>query len=181
MQFSLGPLPGEENVDNNTLSRLVGVTDSKRRILYVEGEPRWEYKFIRRAEDDDKIVQVASMLRTTENKVYRQGISDPTELANGFPVRPEELFAYQGIVVGSVEAGYFTPLQQELLREFVDRRGGGLLFLGGRFALGDGGWGGSSAGGFAAYLSAEQQDDIPSRSRDSRVDGWRVRIVRSRG
>ena len=110
----------------------------------MEGEPRWEYKFIRRAEDDDKLVQVASMLRTTENKIYRQGISDPKELENGFPVRPEDLFAYQGIILGSVEAGYFTPLQQELLREFVDRRGGGLLFLGGRFSLSDGGWGGSS-------------------------------------
>ena len=55
------------------------------------------------------------------------------------------LFAYQGIIIGSVEAGYFTPLQQELLREFVDRRGGGLLFLGGRFrAWADGGWGSSS-------------------------------------
>jgi hypothetical protein len=84
------------------------------------------------------------MLRTTENKIYRQGISDPKELENGFPVRPEDLFGYQGIILGSVEAGYFTPLQQELLREFVDRRGGGLLFLGGRFSLGDGGWGGSS-------------------------------------
>jgi uncharacterized membrane protein len=144
LQFSLGPLAGEENLANNSATRLVGVTDDKRRILYVEGEPRWEYKFIRRAEDDDKIVQVASMLRTTENKIYRQGISDPKELESGFPVRPEDLFAYQGIILGSVEAGYFTPLQQELLREFVDRRGGGLLFLGGRFALGDGGWSGSS-------------------------------------
>ena len=144
LHFSLGPLAGEENQNNNSLTRLLGVTDDKRRILYVEGEPRWEYKFIRRAEDDDKLVQVASMLRTTENKIYRQGISDPRELENGFPVRPEDLFAYQGIILGSVEAGYFTPLQQELLREFVDRRGGGLLFLGGRFALGDGGWGGSS-------------------------------------
>jgi uncharacterized membrane protein len=144
LQFSLGPLAGEENLANNSATRLVGVADDKRRILYVEGEPRWEYKFIRRAEDDDKIVQVASMLRTTENKIYRQGISDPKELENGFPVRPEDLFAYQGIILGSVEAGYFTPLQQELLREFVDRRGGGLLFLGGRFALGDGGWSGSS-------------------------------------
>jgi hypothetical protein len=144
LHFSLGPLANEENVSNNAVTRLLGVTDDKRRILYVEGEPRWEYKFIRRAEDDDKIVQVASMLRTTENKIYRQGINDPTELANGFPVRPEDLFGYQGIILGSVEAGYFTPLQQELLREFVDRRGGGLLFLGGRFALGDGGWGGSS-------------------------------------
>jgi hypothetical protein len=144
LHFSLGPLANEENVSNNAVTRLLGVTDDKRRILYVEGEPRWEYKFIRRAEDDDKIVQVASMLRTTENKIYRQGINDPTELANGFPVRPEDLFGYQGIILGSVEAGYFTPLQQELLREFVDRRGGGLLFLGGRFALGDGGWSGSS-------------------------------------
>ncbi len=144
LHFSLSTQPGEENLDNNTISRLLGVTDDKRRILYVEGEPRWEYKFIRRAEDDDKIVQVASMLRTTENKIYRQGISDPKELENGFPVRPEDLFAYQGIIFGSVEAGYFSPLQQELLREFVDRRGGGLLFLGGRFSLGDGGWGASS-------------------------------------
>jgi hypothetical protein len=144
LRFTLGPLANEENPANNAVTRLLGVTDDKRRILYVEGEPRWEYKFIRRAEDDDKIVQVASMLRTTENKIYRQGISDPTELANGFPVRPEDLFGYQGIILGSVEAGYFTPLQQELLREFVDRRGGGLLFLGGRFALGDGGWSGSS-------------------------------------
>ena len=144
LHFSLGPLAGEENAANNSLTRLVSVSNDERRILYVEGEPRWEYKFIRRAEDDDKIVQVASMLRTTENKIYRQGISDPKELENGFPVRPEDLFGYQGIILGSVEAGYFTPLQQELLREFVDRRGGGLLFLGGRFSLGDGGWGGSS-------------------------------------
>jgi uncharacterized membrane protein len=144
LHFSLGPLAGEENSANNAISRLLAVTDDKRRILYVEGEPRWEYKFIRRAEDDDKLIQVASMLRTTENKIYRQGISNPHELENGFPVRPEELFAYQAIILGSVEVGYFTPLQQELLREFVDRRGGGVLFLGGRFALEDGGWGGSS-------------------------------------
>ena len=144
LRVSLGLLPGEENVGNNAFARLLNVSDDKRRILYVEGEPRWEYKFIRRAEDDDKIVQVASMLRTTENKIYRQGISDPKELEDGFPVRAQDVFAYQGIILGSVEASYFTPVQQELLREFVDRRGGGLLFLGGRYSLGDGGWGGSS-------------------------------------
>jgi uncharacterized membrane protein len=144
VQFSLEPLGGEENVANNATARLVSVSGEKRRILYVEGEPRWEYKFIRRAAEDDHGMQVVSMLRTTENKIYRQGISDPNELADGFPVRAEDLFGYDGIIIGSVEAGYFTPRQQELLREFVDRRGGGLLFLGGRFALADGGWGASS-------------------------------------
>jgi uncharacterized membrane protein len=144
VQFSLQPLAGEENVANNATARLVSVSAAKRRILYVEGEPRWEYKFIRRAAEDDHSVQVVSMLRTTENKIYRQGISDPNELADGFPVKAEDLFKYDGIIIGSVEAGYFTPKQQELIREFVDKRGGGLLFLGGRFALADGGWGASS-------------------------------------
>ena len=54
LQFSIDPLPGEENRDNNTVTRLVNVESDKRRILYMEGEPRWEYKFIRRAEDDDQ-------------------------------------------------------------------------------------------------------------------------------
>ena len=92
------------------VTRLVGVSDDKRRILYVEGEPRWEYKFIRRAEDDDKSVQVVSMLRTTENKIYRQGISDPKELADGFPVRAEDLFQYQGIIIGLGGGGILYAL-----------------------------------------------------------------------
>ncbi len=140
LQIAAAPLPGEENTANNTLTRVVNVGSEPRRILYIEGEPRWEYKFIRQAEEDDRMVQIASIVRTSENKIYRQGVSDPKELAAGFPSRPEDLFVYQGLIVGSVEAGYFTPGQQELIREFVDRRGGGLLLLGGQFALADGGW-----------------------------------------
>ena len=144
LQIAAAPLPGEQNLANNILTRVVNVGSSPRRILYVEGEPRWEYKFIRQAEEDDRMVQIVSMDRTSQNKIYRQGIADPKELADGFPSRPEELFVYQGLIIGSVEAGYFTPGQQELIREFVDRRGGGLLLLGGQFALADGGWKGSS-------------------------------------
>ena len=144
LTFTVAPLAGEENLANNALARPILVSDAKRRILYIEGEPRWEYKFIRRAEDDDPTVQVVSMLRTSENKIYRQGLSSSDELAQGFPVRPEDLFGYSGIIIGSVAADYFTPLQQELLREYVDRRGGGILFLGGSSSLSDGGWAASS-------------------------------------
>jgi uncharacterized membrane protein len=140
LQIAAVPLPGEQNTANNALTRVVNVGSGKRRILYMEGEPRWEYKFIRQAEQDDRMVQIVSIDRTSENKLYRQGIADPKELADGFPSRAEDLFAYDGLIIGSVEAGYFTPAQQELIREFVDRRGGGLLLLGGQFALADGGW-----------------------------------------
>lgn len=140
LQIAAAPLTGEENTANNALTRVVNVSSEPRRILYIEGEPRWEYKFIRQAEEDDRMVQIVSMVRTSENKIYRQGIADPKELATGFPSRPEDLFAYQGLIIGSVEAGYFNPTQQELIHEFVDRRGGGLLLLGGQFAMADGGW-----------------------------------------
>ena len=140
IEISVAALPGEENTANNALSRVVNVSSEARRILYMEGEPRWEYKFIRQAEEDDRMVQIASIDRTSENKIYRQGVLNGKELADGFPSRPEDLFAYQGLIIGSVEAGYFTPNQQELIRQFVDRRGGGLLLLGGQFALADGAW-----------------------------------------
>lgn len=143
LQFSIDPLAGEDNVKNNFAMRPLLVSDTKRRVLYVEGEPRWEFKFIRRAEEDDPTIDLVSMLRTSENKIYRQGIKDPSELADGFPARSEDLFGYSGIIIGSVDADFFSPAQRELMREYVDRRGGGILFLGGRMALSEGGWGSS--------------------------------------
>ena len=148
-EIGIDPLPGEENTRNNAVARLVNVDARKPRILYVEGEPRWDYKFIRRAlpflpNDDHPDQEIASMLRTTQNKIYRQGIVNPKELEDGFPVKAEELFAYQGLIIGSVELSYFTASEQQLIHDFVDRRGGGLLFLGGRASLSDGGWANSA-------------------------------------
>ncbi len=140
IEVSVAALAGEENTANNALNRVVNVSSEARRILYMEGEPRWEYKFIRQAEEDDRMVEVASIVHTSENKLYRQGLLNGKELADGFPSRPEDLFAYQGLIIGSVAADYFTPNQQELIRQFVDRRGGGLLLLGGEYALADGAW-----------------------------------------
>jgi uncharacterized membrane protein len=140
LQIGIEPQDGEENRNNNTVTRLVSAESSRPRILYIEGEPKWEFKFIRRAIDLDQSLQLTSMLRTTQNKIYRQGIDTPAELEQGFPATVDELFKFQGIIIGGVEANYFTPTQQELLKQFVDRRGGGLLWLGGRSGLADGGW-----------------------------------------
>ena len=99
LEVRIDPVPGEQNLENNKLTRVLLVTSGKHRVLYVEGEPRWEYKFLRRAVDDDPAISVVSMLRTTQNKIYRQGISSPEELAEGFPSKPEDLFEYEGIIL----------------------------------------------------------------------------------
>jgi uncharacterized membrane protein len=137
-QIGVAPLDGEQNAQNNMVVRLINVATRKMRILYMEGEPRWEYKFIRRAIEDDPSIELVTILRTTQNKIYRQGTVDSKELENGFPQKAEELFKYDGLIIGSVEANYFSNDQQALIRDFADKRGGGVLFLAGRFALSDG-------------------------------------------
>ena len=158
LQFAVEPVAGETNRSNNVLTRIVYAEPDAKKILYFEGEPRWEYKFIRRAAEDDPMLHLASMLRTTENKIYRQGVANAQELADGFPKRAEELFDYQALIIGSVDAGYFTPAQQQLIRDFVDRRGGGLLLLGGRQSLADGIWGGSQIADLLPVILPESHE-----------------------
>jgi uncharacterized membrane protein len=108
-------------------------------VLYVEGEPRWELGKIRESlQPNEKNVILVSLQRTGENKFYRQGIGNQQELVEGFPKTEDELFAYQGLILGSVEASFFTAEQMRNIEAFVSRRGGGLLSIGGRLAF-DGG------------------------------------------
>lgn len=140
-QIGIEPAAGEQNTQNNYVTRVVNVAEKKMHVLYVDGEPRWEYKFVRRAilDYDDPAIDFSGMVRTTQNKTYYQR-AYPKELENGFPAKAEELFTYDGLIIGSEEANYFTPEQQQAIRDFADRRGGGVVFLAGRFALSDGGY-----------------------------------------
>lgn len=140
IEAGIEPVEGEQNLGNNLRRQLINVDPHRPRILYVEGEPRWEMKFIRRAMEEEQTIELVSMLRTTQNKIYRQGVRDGLELEDGFPLRPKDLFEYSGLVIGTVEANWFTPAQLTLIKRFVDERGGGLLMLGGRAGLGDGGY-----------------------------------------
>lgn len=140
LRFVLDPLAGERNTVNNSRTRVVNVPATRRSILYVEGEPRWEYKFLRRAIDHDRALRVASIVRTTPNKQYRQGVNSPDELIDGFPADAAELFGYEAVIIGSYEAAGLRAEQHRLLKEFVDKRGGTVLMLAGRYGLSAGGW-----------------------------------------
>jgi uncharacterized membrane protein len=133
------PLDGELTIENNKQDALVDVISGPLRLLHVEGEPRWELGKIRESLAlNEKNIVLVSLQRTGENKFYRQGVGSEGELATGFPLTEEELFSYDGLVIGSVEAGFFTADQLRAIEAFVARRGGGLLAIGGRLAF-DGG------------------------------------------
>jgi uncharacterized membrane protein len=145
-KFKVPTQPGEQVTQNNARDALIQVNDRAEKVLYYEGEPRPEYKFLRAGVAGDKNLQVVSIDRTAENKYYRQSLTNPEELIGGFPKTREELFQYRGLMLGSVEAASFTPEQLRMIADFVNKRGGGLLMLGGRRSFAEGGWGGTPVG-----------------------------------
>jgi len=142
-RFYIPPRPGEMVAQNNEQHALIVVERRREKILYLEGEPRFEVKFLRRAVADDENLQVVVLQRTAENKFLRLDVDDAEELAAGFPRTREELFRYRALILGNVEASFFTHDQLQMIADFVDQRGGGLLVLGGRRALAEGGYAGT--------------------------------------
>ena len=141
--FRIPPQPGEMVTQNNVRQALIVVEDRREKILYFEGEPRWEAGFLLRAVADDENLQVVLLQRTAENKFLRRNLDDPEEVLGGFPKTREELFQYRGLILGSIEASYFTPDQLRMITDFVSQRGGGLLTLGGKRAFAEGGYAGT--------------------------------------
>ncbi len=145
-RFRVPAQANEQVAQNNSRQALIEVSDRREKILYFEGEPRFEAKFIRRAVEDDKNLQVVILQRTAENKYLRLDVGNPDELVDGFPKTRDELFEYRSLILGSVEAASFSPEQLRMIADFVSKRGGGLLMLGGRRAFAEGGWAGTPVG-----------------------------------
>jgi uncharacterized membrane protein len=161
-RFRVPPQSGEAIAENNARDALMEVEDRREKILYFEGEPRFEVKFIRRAVEEDQNLQVTVLQRTAENKYYRLHVDHPEELVSGFPRTRDELFGYRGLILGSIEAAAFTGDQLRMIADFVDRRGGGLLMLGGRRAFAEGGYAGTPvAEALPVVLEGRQPEQSP--------------------
>lgn len=143
LTFRIPPQPGEQVTQNNAQQALVDVRDARERVLYFEGSPRPEMRFIRAAVEADSNIQLVALQRTADNKFLRLNVDSANDLVAGFPRTRAELFRYRAIILGNVEASFFTHDQLAMLADFVNVRGGGLLLLGGRRAFGEGGYAGT--------------------------------------
>ena len=129
---------GEVAIENNTRSVLVPPQTGKRRLLVVEGAPGFEHTFLKRALSDDPGLEVDAVVRKGQNDDGRDTFyvqaapSRMAALSSGYPSKRSELYAYDGVIFGNVEADFFTRAQLELTNDFIITRGGGLLVLGAR-------------------------------------------------
>ena len=162
LTFRIPGQPDERVLENNELHAVVQVRDRTEKILYFEGEPRWEVKFMLRAAEDDENLQIVLLLRTAENKFFRRNLDGPLELVTGFPTTREELYGYRALILGSVEASFFTHDQLEMIADFVSQRGGTLLMLGGRRAFADGGYKGTPVEDVLPVVLPEPTQSTPT-------------------
>src|SRR5262245_61018687 len=119
-------IQGNEPLEDR-FAKMVRVADRKVKMLYVESNPRWEFKFMQRAFLRDRRVDPTFIIINGDRKAMESGAPF---LAN-FPDQRKDLFAYDLLVIGDVEANYFTQEQREWIKDFVTE-GGGLVVIAGR-------------------------------------------------
>lgn len=130
------PFPDELVTDNNRAEREIDVRDDFLRLLFVEYEPTWEWRFIKEVFHRDKLVGqrgFRTYLRSADPRVRQ---SNELFLSQLTP-RRSEFFANDVIFLGDVPSAALSPRFCEMAQEFVGKFGGGLVVLSGpRFGPG---------------------------------------------
>lgn len=121
-------LPGEITLANNKRAFVQTVIDKKLKVLYIEAEPRYEYRYLRNAILRDNSLDFACLLLSGDNADKGGEGNIPI---NRFPPDEKSLFEYDIIVLGDVPRSYFDDTQLQAIRRFVEDRGASLLVIAG--------------------------------------------------
>ena len=141
----------------------VQVVDARIRVLYLD-IPRDERKILGYWLARDPVVDLATLTLLPKGGWYGQGALRHKDVGEGLPAQEADLYQYDVIVFGDIPRSYFrqggdvAETRLRWLTEFVARRGGGLVTLGGRSAYGAGGYADSVLGEVLPFDTATTGD-----------------------
>jgi hypothetical protein len=127
LEMQIAPLPNEASTANNSATHKVRIIDEKIKVLYVEGMPRWEYRYLRWVLLRDPRLEVKFLM--TQGDANLAAIS-PYHIAK-YPEDAAAAMKNDLVILGDVPATYFTAAQLDRIEELVKTRGGSLLMLAG--------------------------------------------------
>ncbi len=125
---------GELFSENNFEEKPIRVLDEKIEVLYVEGPPRYDYRYLMHALIRDPTMKAKILLQSADPEYVNES-STGTMSIRRFPRTREDLFEYHVVILGDVPENYLTEQQMQWLVEFVDDHGGGVVFMSGRWFL----------------------------------------------
>ncbi len=125
---------GELFRENNALEKPVTVVARKIKVLYVEGPPRYDYRYLKNSLIRDPTMESQCLLLEADPE-FPQESSPGIPSLRQFPRTREDLFHYDVILLGDIRPDALSNQQKEWLVEFVDDHGGGLVFLSGQWFM----------------------------------------------
>ncbi|MFQ5505693.1 MAG: hypothetical protein ACE5F1_12985 [Planctomycetota bacterium] len=138
LTFTVPPLPRESNPKDNVTRRYLRVDSDRIRVLYLEDQPRWEYRYLHQAlKRVDKSIEVQCFLFEASENFPQESSTDLASLTRP-PRTKAELFKYHVVLLGDVPPFRLGATEEsrtewlELLKDFVEY-GGGLGIIAGRY------------------------------------------------
>ncbi len=128
-RVEVSPLQDETMTENNVALVDVTVLDNRLRVLYVEGYPRYEYRYLKNAMLREQTMDLSVLLIEADESFVQEG----TDPIRRFPETPEELNRYDVVLFGDVDprGGWLTGAQMNMLLDFVGNEGGGFGLIAG--------------------------------------------------
>jgi len=132
-QWRVEIVPDDEDLipGNNARRVRLALVDRPLRVLYIDGYPRWEQRYLKNLLLRERSV-VSTNLLLAPNRRYQQ--ESDVELQR-LPVSIEEWAEFDVVILGDVTSEVFSGAQLENLREHIASRGAGLLWIGGPGAM----------------------------------------------
>ena len=119
--------PRESKSENNRIEKTINVREERLKVLYVDLEPRYEFRYLKTFLDRERTIELNVVLQSSDPEYSNQ---DRAALST-FPSSREDLFAYDVVILGDVEPDFLSRSQMTHLSEFVTEKGGGVLFVAG--------------------------------------------------
>ncbi|MYB93046.1 hypothetical protein F4054_06515 [Candidatus Poribacteria bacterium] len=142
-------LDGELTEANNQKTFAVKVVKAKLNVFYLEGRPRWEYTYLKRAlQRDPDIEATCALLLKNKSKRFPPAGSvlsrldgyypqtTPTSETPRFPETQTQLAKYDVLILGDLGEEHLTTTQQRAIVDFVEVQGKPVIFLPSRRMLG---------------------------------------------
>ena len=128
IDVSVNPFPDETLNRNNSVSQTLKVIDDTIKVLYIEGNPRWEYRYLRQVLLRDHRLDVKFIMTEGDPDLAKYD----NRYLNRFPLEKREAFHFDLVILGDVRHTFFKPEELELMEELVRERGGSFLLLAGQ-------------------------------------------------
>jgi len=113
--------------ENNTAPVAIELVDRPMRVLYIDGYPRWEQRYLRSLLIRENSIVSSTLMLAPDRRFTQEGDVE----IDALPDSPERWAEFDAVILGDVSPDVFTEHQLTGLRDHVALRGAGLIWIGG--------------------------------------------------